>query len=74
LIFHPKAQNISHFHVLLKKRPLPSHDKLRNIKYDLIEDGVNIEYFHATNDKQSVRDMVSSVIKDNIYEKPVNFN
>jgi hypothetical protein len=64
--FSPKGTKHFTLSCLTEKRPFPSYDKLRNIKYDLIEDGINIEYFHATNDKQFVRDMVSSVIKDNI--------
>lgn len=64
--FSPNGTKYFTLSCLTEKRPFPSYDKLRNIKYDLIEDGINIEYFHATNDKQFVRDMVLSVIKDNI--------
>lgn len=51
---------------LSEKRPFPSYDLLRKIKYDLIEDGINIEYFHASTDKQLVRDMVFGIIQNNI--------
>ena len=64
--FSPKGTKYFTLSCLTEKRPFPSYDRLRNIKYDLIEDGINIEYFHATSDKQFVRNMVSSVIKDNI--------
>ncbi|MBT6047008.1 MAG: DUF3800 domain-containing protein [Candidatus Scalindua sp.] len=64
--FSPNGTKYFTLSCLTEKRPFPSYDKLRNIKYDLIEDGINIEYFHASTDKQFVRDMVSSVIQDNI--------
>lgn len=64
--FSPKGTKYFTLTCLTEKRPFPSYDKLREIKYNLIEDGINIEYFHATSDKQFVRNMVSSVIQDNI--------
>jgi len=50
--FSPRGTKYFNLTCLTEKRPFPSYDKLRNIKYDLIEDGINIEYFHATNDKK----------------------
>jgi|TARA_B100000315_G_scaffold216470_1_gene216369 hypothetical protein len=64
--FSPNGTKYFTLSCLTEKRPFPSYDKLREIKYDLIEDGINIEYFHASTDKQFVRDMVSSVIQGNI--------
>lgn len=64
--FSPNGTKYFSLSCLSEKRPFPSYDKLREIKYDLIEDGINIEQFHATTDRQFVRDMVFNVIRDNI--------
>ena len=39
-------------------------EKLEEIKYDLIKNGNDLEYFHAAEDKQSVRDLVYSFIEN----------
>lgn len=49
--FSPKGTKYFTLSCLTEKRPFPSYDKLRNIKYDLIEDGINIEYFHTSLDE-----------------------
>lgn len=51
---------------LLEERPFPSYDMLRSLKYNLLEQGTNIEYFHASEDKQAVRNDVFSIIQDNL--------
>lgn len=51
---------------LIEERPFPTYDKLRALRYDLLEDGINIEYFHATEDKQNVRDKVFSIINESL--------
>lgn len=43
-------------------RPFPATDELINLKYDLVEFGLDIEYFHATEDRQAVRDRVFAII------------
>ncbi|MDI6733202.1 MAG: DUF3800 domain-containing protein, partial [Planctomycetota bacterium] len=47
------------------ERPFDIYVDLTNLKYDLLEQAsdVEIEYFHASEDKQHVRDMVFDVIK-----------
>ena len=47
------------------ERPFDIYVDLTNLKYDLLEQvpDVEIEYFHASEDKQNVRDMVFDVIK-----------
>jgi len=47
-------------------RPFPWDDKLARLKYDLIERGLPIEYFHASGDRQEVRDRVFKVIESEI--------
>lgn len=39
-------------------------EKLEEIKYDLMKNGTNLEYFHATEDKQVVRNKVYSFIEN----------
>jgi hypothetical protein len=51
---------------LIEERPFPSYDKLRTLRYDLLEDGTNIEYFHCSEDRQAVRNQVFSIVRDNL--------
>jgi len=37
---------------LTKQRPFAAYKELVELKYDLIESGVNLEYFHAAEDRQ----------------------
>lgn len=46
----------------MKKRPFDLHQQLSELKYDLLEEGPNIEYFHAAEDKQAVRNRVFALI------------
>lgn len=41
-----------------KERPFSIEPVLLNLKYDLIEFGLNIEFYHASEDRQAVRDRV----------------
>ncbi len=47
---------------LSKERPFEAYKHLNDLKYDLVERGVEIEYFHASENKQDVRDSVFAVI------------
>ncbi len=47
-------------------RPFHMADPLDNLKYDLMELGLDIERFHATEDKQAVRNQVFSIIQRHI--------
>ena len=51
---------------LIEERPFPSYDKLRSLKYNLLEKGTNTEYFHAAEDMQPVRDKVFSIIRESL--------
>lgn len=46
-----------------KERPFNAFRELVDLKYDLIEAGLNIEYFHAAEDRQEVRNKVFAVIR-----------
>ncbi len=61
--FSPKGTKYFTLTCLTEKRPFPTYDRLRTIKYDMIEDSVNIESFHATADRQFIRDKVFEVIQ-----------
>jgi len=54
------------FSALSSTRPFPSVIPLLNLKYDLWENGLEIEYFHATEDRQVVRDDVFNIITSDL--------
>lgn len=45
------------------KRPFPWQAELAALKYELIETGLDVEYFHASEDRQPVRDRVFAIIQ-----------
>lgn len=49
-----------------KTRPFRWEASLSELKYDLLEFGLEIEYFHAAVDRQSVRDRVFAIISDHL--------
>jgi hypothetical protein len=49
-----------------KARPFFLDDPITSLKYDLIEMGLDIEYFHASEDRQAVRDRVFAVVSSNL--------
>jgi hypothetical protein len=49
-----------------RTRPFGGHARLAELKYELIESGTDIEYFHASEDRQVVRDKVFAVIRDEL--------
>ncbi len=46
-----------------EKRPFALHGDLTSLRFDLIEQGWDIEYFHASEDKQSVRNAVFDTVQ-----------
>lgn len=53
---------------LTKRRPFEAYKPLTELKYDLIELGVNLEYFHAAEDQQATRNRVFGVIAAHLAE------
>lgn len=49
-----------------KYRPFNCYSQLIDRRYDLLENDYDIEYFHASHDKQVVRDEVFDVIGENL--------
>lgn len=50
------------------ERPFAGYNELIDLRYDLVEFGFDIESFHATEDRQPVRDKVFGVINTNLNE------
>ena len=55
------------------QRPFRINDKLDDYKYDCIESGASIEYFHCYNDRKAVRSDVFDLISAHIGEIRVDF-
>ena len=51
--------------------PIVAHTSLLTLKHSLLEQGIDIEHFHATEDKQTIRNQVFNQIKS---VKELNFD
>lgn len=51
---------------LSKERPFEAYKVMNELKYDLIEVETEIEYFHASEDRQAVRNEVFEIIKTHL--------
>lgn len=49
-----------------KERPFRAYQEMTELKYNLVEDGMDIEYFHASEDAQAVRNKVFTIIQRNL--------
>ena len=47
-------------------RPFESIKEITELKYDLWETGIEFEYFHATEDKQTTRDSMFNILLGNV--------
>ena len=47
---------------LTKERPFHAYQELTDLKYDLIERGTDVEHFHASEDRQQIRNDVFRII------------
>lgn len=63
LVFSPKGTAYFTMSVVRMRRPFPLDSLLAQLRFDLIESGMNKEYFHATEDEQSTRDNVFRLIQ-----------
>jgi hypothetical protein len=64
--FSPGGTKYFMLSAVSKERPFRAYQELTELKYDLVEGGRNIEYFHASEDQQAVRDQVFAIIQRNI--------
>ena len=55
-----------------RERPFCTYQEMTELKYDLVEGGKDIEYFHASEDEQVVRDEVFAIIQRNLTSIRVN--
>jgi Protein of unknown function (DUF3800) len=51
---------------VVQERPFEAYKALYDLRYDLIEAGDDIHWFHATEDKQAVRNRVFAIIQQNL--------
>ena len=51
---------------ITKERPFRAGHQLSELKYDLVEEGIDTEYFHASEDQQATRDEVFEIICNNL--------
>ncbi|MFH1563495.1 MAG: DUF3800 domain-containing protein [Nitrospirota bacterium] len=49
-----------------KTRPFEVYKEMAELKYDLIESGLDVEYFHASEERQVVRDKVFEIVKKHL--------
>jgi len=66
LNFSPTGTRYFAMTALTVTRPFPFNTPLVELKYDLVELGEDIEYFHASEDTQKVRDRVFEAIQANL--------
>jgi Protein of unknown function (DUF3800) len=62
LSFTPNGTRYFLLTSIAKERPFDIYTPLADLKYDLMEAGLEIEYFHASEDAQQVRDRVFQII------------
>jgi hypothetical protein len=63
LDFSPKGDRYFTLTSVSQRRPFPAVEPLISLKWDLIEFGLDIQYFHAAEDRQPVRDRVFELIR-----------
>lgn len=64
--FSPKGTQYFTLTSFLQTRPFILNERIENLKFDLIESRKDIEYFHASEDRQIVRNLFYSNLKDHI--------
>jgi hypothetical protein len=64
--FTPKGTAFFTMTAVVLRRPFAAHSHLLEVKYDCLEEGLGLECFHATEDRQAVRDRVFDVIQSQI--------
>ena len=64
--FSPSGTKFFTLTTLCGVRPFTWDPPLVSLKYNLIETGLNIEYFHAAEDRQAVRDRVFGIIAQHL--------
>ncbi len=60
--FSPKGTKFFSLTCLVTNDPITKRDELVKLRYDLLTEGVDHEYFHATEDAQKIRDKVYAIL------------
>lgn len=60
--FSPKGTKFFVLSCLSTFYPVAEREKLLLLRYELLRDGFNQEYFHATEDRQEVRSKVFDIL------------
>lgn len=63
--FSSKGSKYYIFTAITKERPFLLNPLLEELKYDLLEFGLEVEYFHASEDRKPIRSRVYSILADN---------
>ena len=66
LDFSPNGTRYFALGSVTKERPFHAYQELTELKYDTIEQGVDLEYFHAAEDKQATRNRVFGIIQKHL--------
>ena len=64
--FSPKGTRYFSLCGVSTQRPLSLYEQLDNYKYDLIESGLNIEFFHHAHDKRKIQSEVFKILSDGL--------
>lgn len=64
LDFSPNGSRYFCFGVLTLRDPGPLSAALTRLRYELLAEGLELEYFHAAEDRQAVRDRVFAVLDE----------
>lgn len=64
--FSPGGTKYFILSAISKERPFRAYQEMTELKYNLVESGKDIEYFHASEDAQSVRNEVFTIIQRNL--------
>lgn len=70
--FSPKGTKFFVLSCLSTFKPAEEREKLLQLHYKILNDGINQEYFHATEDKQIVRDQVFGILNSLQYDIEVH--
>jgi hypothetical protein len=70
--FSPTGTKFFTLTAVTKTRPFDWDALIMSLKYDLIETGLNIEYFHAAEDRQGVRDRVFKIVGESLPDSRID--
>src|SRR6266446_1895800 len=66
LDFSPNGSRFFVLGSITKERPFHAYKELTELKYNLVEQGTALEYFHASENAQAIRNQVFDIIQQNL--------